>query len=253
MIWLRNPTALNDPYEFSYNVNIDEVLRQNYNDKFNIFLKELSCDEELVKIFDNIKSYNQKIEKLLELKKITNEQLDNFENRYIGVINDSIKNTDTTSLFKVSSFCENNDSLLMWSHYANQHTGLCIEYDLQKLSIEDPLAKSLYPVIYTKDMFDITEYYLDKVENRNINYLIPGMLTKSTEWEYEKEWRIVVCNDAEKGCDFHMPKPKAIYLGTKFPVDNLKVIYGFCCDNNIDLYRIEMHKSKYQLEKTKIV
>ena len=40
------------------------------------------------------------------------------------------------------------DSMLMWSHYAQNHTGFCIEYDFKE---SDMLYKHLYPVIYTKD------------------------------------------------------------------------------------------------------
>mgnify|MGYP002227506002 FL=1 len=33
----------------------------------------------------------------------------------------------------VGCFSERNDSLLMWSHYADEHRGLCIGYNLHDL------------------------------------------------------------------------------------------------------------------------
>ena len=42
---------------------------------------------------------------------------------------------------------------LMWSHYANSHTGFCIEYDLRKMDKESQFLHALYPIIYSKNHF----------------------------------------------------------------------------------------------------
>lgn len=83
----------------------------------------------------------------------------------------------------VISFTEAVDNFLMWSHYADAHRGMAIEFDprhaffcdLQKVNYSDRRAPD--PSI----MHDGTNAYV-----RNVNFL-----EKSTQWEYEKEWRII--------------------------------------------------------------
>lgn len=48
----------------------------------------------------------------------------------------------------VGCFSERNDSLLMWSHYGDEHRGLCIGYNLHDL-----IKKyNCFPVIYSDEM-----------------------------------------------------------------------------------------------------
>ncbi len=251
IIWLNNPSNFNDPYEFSAKIDLDEVLRRNYADKINVFLdsifKDLFSKEEISALHNDNRSYDEIVLDLVSNGKITQEKLNDFETRYLGVIKESIANQDIKKLFKVSSFSEYNNLLLMWSHYAHNHTGFCIEYDIGSLSIEHPLTKSLYPVVYSKEFVNITEYYLDKPNNVNLDYLLPIMMKKSSEWSYEEEWRLIIIDNAEIGIEFPMPKPKAIYLGSEFNPENLKDIYTFCTANKIDLYQMGLDSSEYKL------
>lgn len=251
IVWLSSPANFNDPYEFSAKIDIDEVLRRNYDDKINVFFdsifKDSFSDEEKKALRNDSRSYDEIVLELVSNGKITKEKLDDFESRYLGVIEQSIANEDIKKLFKVSSFSEYNDLLLMWSHYAHNHTGFCIEYDIEPLPIDHPLTKSLYPVAYSKEFVNITEYYLHKTQNPNPDYLLPVMIKKSLEWEYEQEWRLIIIDDAEIGIEFSMPKPKAIYLGSKFDPDNLKKVYTFCSTHKINLYHMKLDSSEYKL------
>ena len=99
----------------------------------------------------------------------------------------------------VTCFAERPDNILMWSHYANKHTGFCVEYDFSKLeSVEAKLM--LFPVIYSKkrpmlpmELFDFSDSNNVKLAERDlpIPEVVEAMLTKSEIWNYEEEWRIV--------------------------------------------------------------
>ncbi|WP_191555269.1 DUF2971 domain-containing protein [Brevundimonas aurantiaca] len=71
-------------------------------------------------------------------------------------------------------------SNLMWSHYGDAHRGICVEFDFEALKPLCPL-----PVTYSNDrpsynmMKDVTA--LGEL----------AFLRKSSEWEYEQEWRAV--------------------------------------------------------------
>ncbi len=100
-----------------------------------------------------------------------------------NVINQSIQNVRST-LNGVACFSARPDSLLMWSHYGDQHRSVCVGFDTQILlenpprnSNGEPLYSEIKEVIYTKDRPGEDE--------------IDALVKKYEEWRYEKEYRIV--------------------------------------------------------------
>jgi DUF2971 family protein len=89
------------------------------------------------------------------------------------------------------SLTEKNDEILMWSHYAEGHTGFCLEFDS---CIFDP--ELLKQVTYSNDVYKV-HCRVDQKEQGIIvpvdtdEYLIGICNTKKTDWQYEKEWRDV--------------------------------------------------------------
>ncbi len=71
-------------------------------------------------------------------------------------------------------------SNLMWSHYGDAHRGVCIEFDFEALRPLCPL-----PVTYSTDR---PSYNMV----RDVTALGElAFLRKSSEWDYEQEWRAV--------------------------------------------------------------
>lgn len=112
-------------------------------------------------------------------------------------------------LVSLKCFSEDWQNLLMWAHYANNYSGLCVEYDLSLLQLDDHLFDYLFPVIYSDQrrqishliklsakelrMFKAKQLLREDPDNVSMmNDVISWYLTKSIHWEYEKEWRIVV-------------------------------------------------------------
>ncbi|MEM5669933.1 DUF2971 domain-containing protein [Bacillus cereus] len=124
-------------------------------------------------------------ETVLQIQKLEKEQLQQL-------------NKNMQKKIKICCFSEINDSILMWSHYANNHKGFCIEYDFTKEGIDRSLTKQLQPVLYRDNLFNIGHYFHENGEKMNplvINY---NAIVKSTEWSYEKEWRITYINERKK-------------------------------------------------------
>lgn len=84
------------------------------------------------------------------------------------------------------SFTPNN--LLMWSHYANKHYGVCLIFDnLVENKFTDIPDSRLTTVPVNYKPFDEINYFENKFEGiRNL------FGKKSIEWEYENEYRIVI-------------------------------------------------------------
>jgi hypothetical protein len=85
----------------------------------------------------------------------------------------------------VVCYSEVNSNILMWSHYADSHKGICLEYD----STERPIKKwknyKYYPVNYDHNRcIDILDCGFE-------NSFFKLITTKSPDWEYEKEYRLI--------------------------------------------------------------
>ncbi len=119
---------------------------------------------------------------------------------------------------RVSCFSEDEKSILMWSHYANNNQGICVEYDFTK---KLDIIFFLYPIIYLDNPIDFTSL-LENPKNKDIEIsVLLSTIIKSKVWEYEKEWRLIFYFGGGNKLDdrvsiINIPVPKTIYLGNKF-------------------------------------
>ena len=152
---------------------------------------------------------------------------------------------------KVCSFSGTQYSIIMWSHYADQHRGFCIEYDTDSLPPENLFVRMLYPVIYSEKLFDGTKYYLAALRNRaTFNSLFPALaaLYKSPEWSYEKEWRLVIpANLVREASPWRVPAPKHIYLGSRMPDGEKEQITEICRKKGLNIHQMYLADDSFLL------
>lgn len=81
------------------------------------------------------------------------------------------------------------DSPLMWSHYAQQHRGVCLEYDVSQQKSE------LHKVTYGQSREVRASAIRDwlSTNDAGARRAIDGacLLTKARQWSYEREWRML--------------------------------------------------------------
>ncbi len=108
------------------------------------------------------------------------------------------------------------DDVLMWSHYAGNHNGICIELRLARKSHVNFFA-NVHEVGY-EDQVPTVPFYaptsLEKVK--------AFVLTKAKQWSYEQESRMVVAHAKEKSRFVDLPPGiiSAIYLGCQIAPGN---------------------------------
>ena len=84
--------------------------------------------------------------------------------------------------YGILSLSESHENILMWSHYAENHTGFVMCFDLLK----DPdYFKGPIRVVY-QDFYGEQNYY--KYRNESV---IASISTKSSLWSYEREIRLI--------------------------------------------------------------
>ncbi len=165
-------------------------------------------------------------------------------------------------LFAVSCFSESPSNVLMWSHYANKHTGFCVEYDFNTLIDKNGLDW-LLPVVYSKDRIPLSLDQFDFSDPQNVKAIFNSdliadiallFLVKSDIWEYEKEWRII--REQKSLIDGHLeclPIISAVYLGANISPKDEQIIKDIALQKKIKLYKYAMDADTYSLKVAEII
>lgn len=123
---------------------------------------------------DNIKDSDEKIDIL------------KFKSLWRNLVRDSIH-----AAVCMSSSCS---SLLMWSHYAEAHKGVCLVFRFKNL-IEATEAHSLFPIRYSKSRIKLKNYVI-KTSDTNLlvfEKLMADLIgVKPLDWSYEHEFRFLI-------------------------------------------------------------
>ena len=154
---------------------------------------------------------------------------------------------------------ESEESLLMWAHYANNHHGLCVEYDL--LEINEQLQFTPVPVIYSPERVCCESLHSKTVERDMTKLFIESLTSKSPEWSYEKEWRIireeVACGDRwdieKRGALLDSVRPRSVILGCMADTELEKSMVEYCKTERIDLYKMRKDEKVYGLRKDPVL
>lgn len=193
-LFLASRTKFNDPFDSSipYRYAVTELTPEN------IFLKL----REIEKKINPSLSENEIINRCYEIQKTDRfvsgaYWKDNYDN-YLQEI-------DTR--FGILSLTSKNDNLLMWSHYSNSHKGYCIGFD--KRILFELVEGTLSRINYTTQMPTIPLFDETGIGANNI------LFAKSSEWEYEDEYRIKKHFAANKIFQFPNEAVKEIILGLK--------------------------------------
>lgn len=116
---------------------------------------------------------------------------------------------DNNENFGILSLTSKKDNLLMWSHYSNSHQGFCVGFD--KFKLWDLIKGTMGPVMYQ------TEFPAVGLFDDNPAALITLLMTKSEDWRYEDEYRIIKIYGARKTYNFPNDAILEIVLGYRMP------------------------------------
>lgn len=221
--------ARTDYMKILKNVDIKNILQEDFNKVVSLktIYKYTDFDSALRKILiDNTLKFSQPTEyndpfdcheSLINLKstdKIVHEALMSSEIGFILTRKDRriIKReislgTNTASIllkerekYKISCFAENNDSVLMWGHYADKHQGICIGFE--------------FPPIYEKFMLCPVKY-IDKIipidgSSESIRTILYWLTTKSLTWKYEEEIRAILKTENKSSFELITINPQTV-------------------------------------------
>ena len=266
-VWVCSPTAYNDPYDSSLSISIHILVKGVIRDGVkSIIENELAGQIDDAKSSQILESDNPglALQELVMVKDGLSEEDQAAYRQWLTVQMDAYERIAAAKLpeshkesLKICSFSEMSDSITMWSHYADQHQGFCIEYGVEDLPPSDMFVRMLYPVVYSERLFDATRYFQAAIRDRTkFNILFPALaaLYKSPEWSYEKEWRLVIpANLVKQASAWRVPRPKAVYLGSRMTEEKRAEVIGICRRKGIAVFQMSLAPDSFCLRSDSIV
>ena len=152
----------------------------------------------------------------------------------------------THSEVRICCFTKHQKNLLLWAHYADSHKGFCLEFDAkvspidqaEKVNYEDSYPEVVYPRRKDKDGISFA-------------------LTKSTDWKYEEEYRLLHFplktnphGENNESVQLSENAIKAIYFGANIDPTHKKKILGLINEGpfNLGIWQAQLSKSSYELD-----
>lgn len=192
--------------------------------------------------------------------------------------------------FSVICFSEANDNSSMWGNYADNHRGICLEYDTgdrDSISIEN-IDKTLKKVIYGGETFELNFFEsLGRLNMQQVRSWLSGekgisksiscyedkeawqdrywktfekkSCYKTKDWEGEKEYRIVRTDtfsefedEQKRKCKYDTRVLKGVIFGIRTSVEDKARILRALKNNKADYEDVVFYQEEYDELKQRI-
>jgi hypothetical protein len=242
-LYFSSPASFNDPF--------DSKIKHNYSllndEERNSYIQNLLSKGK--QNFDNLSiqlSHQNRVQ-LIEMMMNDKEKFQVWaEELEIDVINKTIG---------IISFSLQWKNILMWSHYAKNHSGYCIglnEAKLRKISKIEYGGLVHYPL---DNKFPSVHPMMDENDSFYLKFF-----TKSKDWNYEEEYRIVNFIPPDKDIDssnrllkYNADFIDEVILGIKMNESDRKEIIDLCKNLNVKVYQAVEKNFEFEVDRFEIV
>lgn len=255
LLRFTQPLDLNDPFEWmpvlpskEEIISIIEIVAK---ENLQLIEQKSSSRESRRK---NIVEYTKKYKD--SIRSVENDEPNNFKEQFF-----TRAITSLGSKLGIFSLSRRWNSALMWAHYTNSHKGFCIGFD-RNSDYFNTKGNPLDPTF----MIQPVEYNENRIKvpvERGVKINPKVVLTKSKDWKYEEEERIIALLDLANKiieakpyniCLFKIPHEtiSEIIVGAKIESEHFKEISSFCAEKKIDLYKSSLSVTKFEMVREKI-
>ncbi len=132
------------------------------------------------------------------------------------------------------------DDLLLWSHYANGHTGFCLQFRRANRFFRDAL-----PVRYKKKC-PIVPAFEDPEESD----FYKALTTKHKGWSYEKEWRLFQIGCANQTFVFPEGSLTGVILGCRISEEHKRLLVDLAASMAVrpGIAKAKRNQMEYRLD-----
>lgn len=224
-LYFASPKDFNDPFDCRISKNFHLLNTQEKRKNFvdNMIIESFDIWRTLPKsIPETIKEMD---ERLIDLEKIGKDYEKIFFHEYdlhYGVI----------------CFSAIWNDILMWSHYAKCHQGICIGFYEEKIRKSPPFQGAGGMVMYDSKYPDI-----DPLDKDTIKEMFLTTHYKSSQWKYEAEYRISklyypqIPTTKDRVLNFTNDFIAEVILGLNINEANKSEVISICTEKNIPVYQ----------------
>ena len=233
---------------------------RDFNDPFDTYFRMLPPSEEDLRAWVNQKT--PKPVKRMEMRNKVRRKSKFHKGKIPHEVQHSIDKMG------ISCFSETSESILMWAHYADSHSGVCLGFDgvpIRQFILEPYMQEMrrynarpeqiLHLVPKAKWRMLCKVHYVDdlpifKIASSDISRA-NHIRKKSSIWSYEKEWRIIA-PDGGAGQVMGFPKEilAEIIFGVKATGESIEKVRKLAVDKGYSAKFIQAKQSatKYEIE-----
>jgi len=175
-----------------------------------------------------------KTREIMKQKKYKNNQIQELiEKESISKIIDKVG---------ICCFSKRPDNILMWSHYADKHRGICLQFEGKPST---PFFYNAQIVEYQKNL-PVINPFIDEKEP----LFYKTFLKKSCWWEYEEEWRIIIPRIGSTTFEFPPEYLKGVILGSNISEKNEKNVITWAKEigNPINVFKAFLKEEEYGID-----
>lgn len=230
-VYFASPQDFNDPFDCS----AQEYMHDNFREDLARVLASLELHvapglltrEQIQSIRERIDQHPE----MIETGRDNQDAMDELRQR-LGIL----------------SLSARNDSILMWSHYADMHRGFCVGFSTNNFGVPiEEFREVRYPkernVSFAFNLIsnpDITEERFEEEFWREY------ALTKYVDWQYEQEWRFIgqartISPYPDEGID-------RIIFGLNMPQKNRDEIMSVLQNKNIKYFEAVKSRRDFAVE-----
>lgn len=190
-----------------------------------------------------------------------------WKTNQIDSIFSMIKGNTLITSFTTSAY----NNMPMWAHYSNNHSGICIEYEVvnpawmypvsyetKRVSINSILTRTINEIIKIDKEGKEDENSTLRIESNMYIISTLGALIKNKNWSYEEEWRLITKNISNNSISMDITslglKVKSIYIGINCREEVKNRLISICKNIKCDLYEMSFYEESeaYELARAKI-
>jgi hypothetical protein len=144
----------------------------------------------------------------------------------------------------ICCFADSVAQVLMWSHYADNHKGVCLRFDAWHPWFQEGAPRQ---VLYRDE-----RPALNVLVSKELGFG-DALATKAKFWEYEREWRFIQTG-GRRACAFPPEALEAIYLGCKASTATERTVFEWIEQRGrpLEVFRARVARDTFALEFEKI-
>jgi hypothetical protein len=134
------------------------------------------------------------------------------------------------------------DNILLWAHYADAHQGVCLIFDATSNFFE-PAQEVQYPSLRPR---------INPLRDSDDSMLTSALLTKSSDWAYEEEWRLIHYLKGPGLYTYPSGALLGVILGAQISLENETLVRQWIneAEGSISLYRGSPSTTEYRVNIT---